>query len=584
MKLDHIPLDQLKTSKLNVRKKGGKEVADLVASIGAVGLLQPLLVRKNGEGFDIIAGQRRYNALVRLADEGNAEPVPCIIMEDGDDARAIESSLAENISRLPMEEIDQYKAFAALLEQGLPVADIASRFGVTERLVEQRLAIANIITPILNAYRRDEVRRDTLRTLTMATPRQQKAWWELFKSEDEHAPTGQRLKEWLFGGTEIPEDNALFDLKNYDGAIVADLFGEDRYFADTEKFWALQNAAIAARRQAYLDAGWSDVVVLDVGEHFASWNFVKTAKKKGGKVFIITARDGDVSFEEGYLSQKDAKLRNKPAEEDELSEAEPEMPPRSELTKSMRNYLGLHRHAAVRTELLYHPKLAMRLVVAHIVAGSSLWSVTMEEQKADSDAIAESLSQANAQSGFDAERGRILALLGFDGEDVPASLTKPRHGVSACPDIGELFYTLTILDDEQVLRVLTFAMAETLAAHTEVIDTLGKFLDIDMRAWWTPDQTFLDLMRDKGAINAMLREVAGDATADAHITSTAKVQKKIIADCLSGDGRKKLDGWLPRYMAFPAGNYVGSGSTGATIGSDENDGDIAEEFSADIAA
>lgn len=55
----------------------------------------------------------------------------------------------------------------------------------------------------------------------------------------------------------------------------------------------------------------------------------------------------------------------------------------------------------------------------------------------------------------------------------------------------------------------------------------------------------------------MLREVAGDMTADAHVTSTAKVQKKIIADCLSGEGRSKVEGWLPRYMAFPAQGYAG---------------------------
>ena len=39
--------------------------------------------------------------------------------------------------------------------------------------------------------------------------------------------------------------------------------------------------------------------------------------------------------------------------------------------------------------------------------------------------------------------------------------------------------------------------------------------------------------------------------------STAKVQKKIIGDCLSGEGRPKVDGWLPRYMAFPAEGYAG---------------------------
>ena len=45
-----IPLAELKVSKLNVRKHGYKEVASLAASIAAIGLVQPLLVRPNGEG------------------------------------------------------------------------------------------------------------------------------------------------------------------------------------------------------------------------------------------------------------------------------------------------------------------------------------------------------------------------------------------------------------------------------------------------------------------------------------------------------------------------------------------------------
>jgi ParB family chromosome partitioning protein len=126
MKLDHLPLEQLKLSPLNVRRKGGKDIADLLPMIRRHGIIQPLLVRPNCEGFEIIAGQRRYNSLLALAGEGIAEPVPCIIMEDGDDARAVEASLVENIGHLPMDEIDQFKAFAGLIQKGMTAADISA--------------------------------------------------------------------------------------------------------------------------------------------------------------------------------------------------------------------------------------------------------------------------------------------------------------------------------------------------------------------------------------------------------------------------------------------------------------------------
>ena len=79
MQLDHIKLEDLKPAKLNVRKSGGKAVDDLVPSIRSLGLIQPLLVRPNCDGYEVVAGQRRYHALKALAEDGAAEPVPCIV-------------------------------------------------------------------------------------------------------------------------------------------------------------------------------------------------------------------------------------------------------------------------------------------------------------------------------------------------------------------------------------------------------------------------------------------------------------------------------------------------------------------------
>jgi len=533
-----------------VRKKGGKEANDLLPSIRIFGVLQPLLVRPNCEGFEIIAGQRRFHALGKLAEEGIAEPVPCIIMEDGDDAKAIEASLVENVARLPMDEIDKYKAFAALRGQGLDVAEIASRFGVTERLVDQRLAIAGIIEPILNAYRREEIGADTLRILTMATPKQQKAWWALRKSEDEYAPTGHHLKHWLLGGAQVPVSNALFDLAQYNGMIVSDLFAAERYFADGDQFWRLQNAAVAAKRDAYLNAGWCEVVILDIGKRFALWEHEKATKRKGGKVFIAISHDGEVSIHEGWLTWKEVKRLVK---QEDGSASGAVSSARSELTSSLRNYLGLHKHAAVRTELLARPNIALLLAVAHIIVGSGLWTVKAEDQRANTDAIAQSLGAAPAAAAFTEERAAINRLFGWRWreEDDP-------FAVASCwRDLGDIFAKLRAMDDATVMRVLAYLMAETLQTQTDMTETLGSLFGTDMRNWWTPDGTFFSLLRDKEAINAMLRETAGDLTADAHVASTAKVQKKIVTDCLAGtNGRQKVDNWLPRYMSFPAQGYT----------------------------
>ena len=80
-----------------------------------------------------------------------------------------------------------------------------------------------------------------------------------------------------------------------------------------------------------------------------------------------------------------------------------------------------------------------------------------------------------------------------------------------------------------------------------------------MRDYWEPEDAFFDLLRNKAAVNAMLRHIGGKAVADANVTATTKVQKKIIRDFITGDGRKKAEGWLLRYMEFPFKAYTKAG-------------------------
>jgi len=57
------------------------------------------------------------------------------------------------------------------------------------------------------------------------------------KGDEDYVPTGQRLKDWLFGGADIPTENALFNVEAAGLASVSDLFGEQSYFADADAFW-----------------------------------------------------------------------------------------------------------------------------------------------------------------------------------------------------------------------------------------------------------------------------------------------------------------------------------------------------------
>ena len=556
MELTHINITDLKISDTNVRKHGRASIAksldDLIPSIRSLGVLQPLLVRPNCEGYEIIAGQRRFHACTALATEdARFAELPCMIMDEGDDAKAIEASLAENVARLPMDEVDQYKAFAALVKAGQSVEDIASQFGVTERLVTQRLAIANLIGPVLTLYRKGEIGPDTVRIMTMATKAQQKKWLELWNGA-ERAPEGYRLKCWLFGGQQISTAAALFDVQDSGLAVIGDLFDDAQYFADSEAFWPLQNRAIAETRETLLAEGWADVTVLDVGEYFPSYDYVETAKEDGGKVYIAIAHDGAVTVYKGLLSRKDIRARDRAEASGE------DKPTRPEITKTMQRHIDLHRHAAVRTELLSHSGIALRLAVAQMIAGCELWHVNAEAQKTPSDAVAESLNANAAEAAFAEEREAIRKLLGIEGENA-ATIVPRKDDWQVHRDLHGIFATLVTLSDEDVTRILTFVVAETLAAGTAMTDVLGMMTDTDMATHWPPDEAFFDLMRDKEAINAMLKEIGGKRVADGNATSTARVQKGVIRDYLSGTRKGGKQDWQPGYMAFPMQAYTKRG-------------------------
>ncbi len=554
MELRHIPLPELHIATVNVRHKAKKtNLDDILPSIRKRGILQPLLVRPDAEGFGIVAGRRRYLAAKTLEQEGlEVEALPCAVMAEGDDIDAVEASLIENVARLPMDEMDQFEAFHRLLREGRTVAEIAATFAVSEIVVKRRLAIANLLPRIRQAYRAEEIDSESLQALTMATKGQQKEWLALFEDETQTAPTRWYLKQWLFGGEQIPAANALFDLASYKGEIVTDLFGEESYFADIQAFWALQNAAIEARKVSYLEQGWKHVEVLPIDQRFHVWDHEKTGKKKGGAIYITVSARGEIEVHEGYVSRQEARKREK-KEQGIEADAKPEKKP--ELTKAAQNYLELHRHAAVRLRLIEEPKVALRLAVAHMIAGSGLWQVKPEPQRADKEEIATSVQTSIAQARFSEKQTDALRLLGL-AEDRSDFV---RHTGDNYITVA-IFAGLLKLTDDDVLWILSVAMAESLEAGTAITEATGTVLAVDMAASWKVDQTFLDLVTDKAVLNSMLAEIGGAAVAEGNKGETGKVQRAIIRDYVNGtNGREHKPNWVPDYTAFPAKSYTERG-------------------------
>jgi len=374
----------------------------------------------------------------------------------------------------------------------------------------------------------------------------------LFEDADAYVPKGHQLKAWLFGGQSIPARFALFDIDGFSGATVADLFGEDRYFADPNAFWTAQNAEIEASRAAYLAQGWAHVVVIPPAEHFHAWEYEKAPKRKGGRVYVDVRGTGEVLFHEGYVTRAEARR----IERGEA--AAPSKAQRGELTSTLQAYVDLHRHAAVRAALIGHPALALRLLLAHAIVGSPLWTVRPEPQATRSDEVRESVETCRGEAVFDAERRVALDTLGFAPEEPSVTC-----GNGDDNGVAGLFLRLVALPDEDVMRVLAVVMGETLMAGSTAVEAVGEEVEVDMADWWQADEALFSLLRDRELLGRMMAEVAGETVASANAGEKAKTLKRIIADHLDGaEGRDKVERWVPRWMQFPPSSYTERGGVG----------------------
>src|SRR5579872_6201709 len=134
-----IPFNKLVLSQSNVRRvKAGISIEDLAEDIARRTLLQGLNVRPvlDADGqetgmFEVPAGGRRYQALALLVKQkrlAKTAPVPCVVRDAGLDTSAEEDSLAENVQRVALHPLDQFRAFQTLREQGRSEEEIAAAF------------------------------------------------------------------------------------------------------------------------------------------------------------------------------------------------------------------------------------------------------------------------------------------------------------------------------------------------------------------------------------------------------------------------------------------------------------------------
>jgi len=217
---------------------------------------------------------------------------------------------------------------------------------------------------------------------------------------------------------------------------------------------------------------------------------------------------------------------------------------RPELGAPLANYIDPVRHSAVRLAVAQSPGIALRLALAQLIGGSRLWSVEAERQTPHNETIANWRDALPTQQAYDDLRRTALDRFDLDRETLAG-----RDGSGETTQ--RIFVLLLDLPDKQVLALLALVVAETLAMGTGLIDKLGQTLKVDIAASWQPDDLFFELTKDREVVGAMLAEVIGEPAARSYVAETGSKKKAILRKALAGDGRTKVEGWLPRYLRFP---------------------------------
>jgi len=273
-----IPFNKLVLSQSNVRRiKAGVSVEELAEDIARRGLLQSLNVRAvlGADGvetgtFEIPAGGRRFQALSLLVKQkrlAKTAPIPCIVRDAASEILAEDDSLAENMQRVALHPLDQFRAFQALRENGQGEESIAAAFFVTPQIVKQRLKLASVAPALLEVYAEDGMTLEQLMAFTVNPDHaRQVQVWDAVKNSWNKEPYAIR-RMLTETSVRASDRRAVFvGVDAYEvagGIVLRDLFqGDDGgWLEDPSLLDRLVAEKLQAEAEALASEGWKWIEV-----------------------------------------------------------------------------------------------------------------------------------------------------------------------------------------------------------------------------------------------------------------------------------------------------------------------------------
>ena len=237
-----IPFNRIRLSENNVREIGIDEGLDeLTHDIDrredlVMGLNVRAILDADGNetgDFETPAGGRRFRAITRLVEAGRFPAdglIPCLVKKAGAKTSAVDDSLAENMVRLALHPLDQFKAFKRMIDDGMTKEEIADAYRTTPRYVTQRLRLASVSPTLLDVYARNEMTLAMLEAFTVNPDHaRQEQVWERVANSWQQEPW--QIRRMLTETTVPSMDKRVrfIGLAAYEaagGSVLRDLFAE----------------------------------------------------------------------------------------------------------------------------------------------------------------------------------------------------------------------------------------------------------------------------------------------------------------------------------------------------------------------
>ena len=161
-KIEKIKIIDIEPNKNQPRRTFDTEALDeLAESIKIYGVIQPIIVNKKDNYYEIVAGERRW----RASKKAGLTEIPCIIRDDGE-RKSKEISLIENIQREDLNPIEKARGFKQLIDEyGLKQQELADMIGVNRTSVTNSLRILNLDERVINLALEGKLSEGHCRTL-----------------------------------------------------------------------------------------------------------------------------------------------------------------------------------------------------------------------------------------------------------------------------------------------------------------------------------------------------------------------------------------------------------------------------------